>query len=384
MIIILIAAQSLIQIYSDKATFQPTSEFQIAINILETNKILVIFGPAKCGRSALGRALVRYFQGQGYAPFVPRTEGEWRKYIGVNGQRQAVLLDDMLGDTRLRKGKYRKWTQNIPTMDVFGRNSQCLTIFTIRLNVLQKMNKDCDNFCSIFGNVGFLFLANPREIKVFSSFQDVRNHLHLNEPSIKEVTNLYAACLAGKMKKVKMLLASGAEVEAVDESGQTPLHAACKSGYKQIVRCLLDKNANTNVETISGKTPLFLACKNGHYDVVKILLEKKYVHANNGPDVDAKNHRGRTPLFIACKKGHLDVVKTLVDYGANVCETDENSWTPLHAASHKGLIKIVSYLLSKGADTELETNSGQTALQLALEKGHTNVVHTLLDNSNSQ
>jgi ankyrin repeat protein len=46
---------------------------------------------------------------------------------------------------------------------------------------------------------------------------------------------------------VEMLLNKGANVEAVDSSGNTPLHCAAKTGNEIISSTLIRKHANVNV-----------------------------------------------------------------------------------------------------------------------------------------
>lgn len=61
------------------------------------------------------------------------------------------------------------------------------------------------------------------------------------------------------MPVVKLLLASGANVEAADKGGWTPLYVAASSGHVEVTKLLLSSGANIEAVTRSGWTPLFTA-----------------------------------------------------------------------------------------------------------------------------
>ncbi|XP_056145834.1 ankyrin repeat and SOCS box protein 11 [Lampris incognitus] len=84
-------------------------------------------------------------------------------------------------------------------------------------------------------------------------------------------TPLYAACLAQKIDCVKMLLHSGADVQA--GCGQdSPLHAAVRGGQINIAELLMDYGADGSCRNEEGKTPLELAAPNS---AMKAALQKR-------------------------------------------------------------------------------------------------------------
>jgi ankyrin repeat protein len=67
---------------------------------------------------------------------------------------------------------------------------------------------------------------------------------------------LHDAAGLGNIEAVKVLLASGADVNAINNDGETPLHIAAYSGMPDIAKLLLDAGADINAKTKEGKTPL--------------------------------------------------------------------------------------------------------------------------------
>lgn len=74
-----------------------------------------------------------------------------------------------------------------------------------------------------------------------------------------------------KKMMAEMLIAHGANVNAVDNYGSTPLHYAAERGSKALVEVLIDRGANINARDEDNNTALRLAELEGHKDIVKLL-----------------------------------------------------------------------------------------------------------------
>lgn len=109
--------------------------------------------------------------------------------------------------------------------------------------------------------------------------------------------------------KLQVLLAGGADVNAINKYGVTPLSITSQQGHLDIVRELIAKDAHVDRASATGATPLYTASFNGHLDVVDYLIR-------SGADVNKGDIESSTPLFYAAQKGHLGVVKYLVLSGA--------------------------------------------------------------------
>lgn len=115
-------------------------------------------------------------------------------------------------------------------------------------------------------------------------------------------------------KLVKRLVQSGANVNAINESGRTPLFTAIYQNNTEIALYLLENGATcteTNEMLKSNFTLLHYACFQGNYTLAKALLERNC-------DPNAMSSSCESAIYIAVTKGYLDIVSLLVAYNADV------------------------------------------------------------------
>jgi ankyrin len=183
---------------------------------------------------------------------------------------------------------------------------------------------------------------------------------------------LIRASMDGDMAKVQELLASGANLDTVDEEGYTSLHYASVIGHVDIVRLLIAKGANPDTTNIHGVTPLHHASFSGNTVIAQLLIEK-------GADVNVADlWIDNTPLHAASEKGHVDMARLLIEKGADVNAVNSARKTPLINASEKGHVDIVRLLIAKGADPGAANEYGITPLHWASAGGHVDIVRLLI------
>ena len=140
------------------------------------------------------------------------------------------------------------------------------------------------------------------------------------------VTALHLAARNGYESVVKALLAAGAPVNAKNtkqedhpaplgylhyrlaHSGQTPLHLAASAGFTGVVELLLAKGADADAVDDPGRTPLSYAVE-GHYQLVVQLLLAAHANPNSG-SCDL-------PLTEAAYYGDMPALKLLLANGAD-------------------------------------------------------------------
>ena len=133
---------------------------------------------------------------------------------------------------------------------------------------------------------------------------------------------------------------------------------AATEGYTDTTRILLDSGADVNAKDNIGWTALLCAAFSNQTETVRALVAK-------GAEVNARDAEGRSALFWASFSGHADVVRVLLDHGAHINDRDNYGWTPLMSAVDLGHVDAAKVLLDKGADVQARTKDGSSALRLA-------------------
>jgi hypothetical protein len=177
------------------------------------------------------------------------------------------------------------------------------------------------------------------------------------------------AARGGSADDARLLVAAGADLEAVDKVGRSALHWASRQGHADVVKALACAKANCNQADMNGSTPLWACSMNGHLRCVEVLLK-------SSADVNTAKNNGVTPLFIASNSGHCDVVDALIKGGADVNKTTLAGSTSLFVACYKGHTACVDRLVRAQADQTLEWR-GQTPLDIASKYGHVDAVKIL-------
>jgi ankyrin repeat protein len=226
-------------------------------------------------------------------------------------------------------------------------------------------------------------------------------------PLVKTINSV--GNLAARRSLVTLMLKRGANVNATDESGQSPLLAAISIGEAEIAHGLMERGADINHANQDRATPLS-ACGNSDRDHTQArsimaellrrgadvapahnggwsLLDWAIVNDNvtalqialdHGIPANSHDDRQRTPLMSAAAYGGSRVVERLLDYGAAVNAHDANGWTALMFAAQHGDVATLRTLLQHGADPRIrDREHGWTAAQRAAWVGQDEVAHWL-------
>lgn len=189
---------------------------------------------------------------------------------------------------------------------------------------------------------------------------------------------LYRAAKSGDKTTIESLINKDhIDVNEKSIREETALHGACASGKLDIVKFLIQKGSDVNSQNKIGTTPLIYATINGHLDIINALID-------NGADVNLLDYLRGSPLRWAALRPSWDpsgmnteIVKILIKKGANINAQDNTGSTPLHQAAFSGDINIANILISNGARLDLRTTGGSTANDIAVSRNNHGVAELI-------
>jgi ankyrin repeat protein len=213
-------------------------------------------------------------------------------------------------------------------------------------------------------------------------------------------TALHYAALYDAVDAVALLIEKGADIENRENYGRTPLILGARErGGPRTIKVLLDSGADVNARDKFQDTALNLASWRGKKEVVDILLDGGAGIPSKGRDVrylfsEAASHglnrlfdavakaggdpkfklsNGGTLLHAAASGGSAEIIEILISKGLDINLKDNYGWTPIHYAARDGRIEAVEQLIIEGADIETRTIMGQSPLNVADEMKHDKV-----------
>ena len=164
--------------------------------------------------------------------------------------------------------------------------------------------------------IATLLASHRTELDIFEAsavgdLAQVRQAIHRDVHSVNAFAEdgfqpLGLACFFGQGEVVTYLLGMGAEVNSPSKNNMRvmPLHSAVARRNMEITRLLLAAGAEVNAIQADDFSPLHEAAQNGQLEMVKLLIEY-------GADPQQTNKDGKNALQIAGEHQHSDVVQYL-------------------------------------------------------------------------
>ncbi len=195
--------------------------------------------------------------------------------------------------------------------------------------------------------------------------------LRLGISSDKYNTALLSTAEKGELQKIQLLITAGADVNKVNQYGNSPLILAAFNGHTECVKLLLTApGIDVNKVNQYGDSPLCLAAFKGHTECVKLLLDAP------GIDVNLANQDDDSPLCLAAENGHTECVKLLLD----ASDINLTAYTPLHfAVMTNDSAELHKLITSHKWDINQADHRGDTPLIWTAIAGHTECMKLLLD-----
>lgn len=178
---------------------------------------------------------------------------------------------------------------------------------------------------------------------------------------------------AERREVIDLLLGAGADVDAVEQAGQTALIHAAHSDAVESVKRLLAAGASLRVRASSGCDALQIAFEHANLELARVLAEAEL--ADHAP--------GATPRALVCASflGDVARVRHELERGAPPSSSPSSGEElgAIHAAVCGGDVAIVLLLLDSGASIDALDLEGVTPLIQAARMGHADVVKVLVE-----
>jgi len=181
---------------------------------------------------------------------------------------------------------------------------------------------------------------------------------------------LHQAAWHGDAQKLKVLIASGANLNARDTRGRTPLHVATFARQREAIKLLAKAGADLDLLEDDRYDAVTIAAVADDAATLSVLLS---LGAKAG---QTTSRYDGTALIAAAHLGHDEVVRRLIAAGAPLDHVNNLHWTAVIESIVLGdggprHQRTLSALVDAGADIRLTDRQGNTPLQLAKARGYT-------------
>ncbi|MDE7290854.1 MAG: ankyrin repeat domain-containing protein [Treponemataceae bacterium] len=181
--------------------------------------------------------------------------------------------------------------------------------------------------------------------------------------STKKSKTVQELIVAGEIEKAKSLFTNQAEINNVDEDGNTALHVAAKLNESDLVTFLIVKGADTELKNKYGDTPLHVAIANDAYESSRALTSL-------GADIFALNAKGKSALEIAITKSNV-YYDIMINEKTALLRDMNNGNGIVHYFVLTRNQRALLYCINKRLDIDKKNSAQETPLALALKNPDT-------------
>ncbi|XP_037299699.1 transient receptor potential cation channel subfamily A member 1 isoform X2 [Manduca sexta] len=212
-----------------------------------------------------------------------------------------------------------------------------------------------------------LYLSEPGRLGV----RDGRGRTATHQAAAKNNTNI-----------LHYIKNYGGDLNALDNSKNTPLHVAVENEALGAIEFLLQNRVETGLLNEKSQAPIHLATELNKVEVLQIFAKYK-----NDFNVNLGGEHGRTALHLAAIHDHEICAKILItDLGAEWKKPCNNGYYPIHEAAKNASSRTMEVFLqwgeSKGCTREsmisLYDNEGNVPLHSAVHGGDIKAVELCL------
>ncbi|KAF3007280.1 hypothetical protein E8E14_000869 [Neopestalotiopsis sp. 37M] len=193
---------------------------------------------------------------------------------------------------------------------------------------------------------------------------------YVNARDQDERTPLHYALRVPSFRNAEILLSSKADIHAADKEGLTPLgyalwlHSSKQFIIAQVIELLQRYGADISAVNPSGETLLHWSLRHGLHECVAQLV-------NCGADISRPDSNRYSPIWRAVLTSQPDVksIQLLINHGASMQESDQEGCTLLHRAVERAKFSVVKVLVRNGASPNAKNKHGQSSFDFAMSLG---------------
>eukprot|EP00327_Prymnesium_parvum_P014728 CAMPEP_0113246232 /NCGR_PEP_ID=MMETSP0008_2-20120614/9358_1 /TAXON_ID=97485 /ORGANISM="Prymnesium parvum" /LENGTH=1137 /DNA_ID=CAMNT_0000093969 /DNA_START=33 /DNA_END=3446 /DNA_ORIENTATION=- /assembly_acc=CAM_ASM_000153 len=293
----------------------------------------------------------------------------------TKSEKQIAKLADMLfasaaGKLEVVQEAVEQGGVDVNEADYEGRTAMHIAASSSQLAILDFLvsRRANVNRKDSFGKTPLANAVAKGHEQVASILHNVGGELGWDEAEM--ASELCEKAREGDNKRITLLLACNARVNAADYDSRTCLHLAASEGNFKVCELLLKHNADVNVTDRWGGTPLRDAIREGHDEVAKLLRGE-----DGELNYDEANASGE--LCELARLGLAARLDLLLHCGCDVNAADYDARTCLHLAASVGNLPIVQRLVELKADVNARDRWGGTPLRDAVREGHPEVARAL-------
>ena len=162
---------------------------------------------------------------------------------------------------------------------------------------------------------------------------------------------------AGRIDDAKKLFQTKADINAVDQNGDTVLHLAAAKNDADLVGFLISKGADTSLKNYNSEIPLHVAIKHDSFDAARNL-------AAGGSDIFTKDGSGTTALELALARSDIYYDIMITTRSGDLRDTDGESIVHYFVKTENE--KAIACCIKKNIPVGVKDKNGVTPLMLAL------------------
>nr|TKR75032.1 hypothetical protein D5086_0000289440 [Populus alba] len=191
-------------------------------------------------------------------------------------------------------------------------------------------------------------------------------------------TALMLAAKADQAGYFPELIVSGAELDLVNNNGETAVQLAKRSVFGSSLADIFRQAITTGRKVYSN---LELESEFGNTELLQMILQY------STEDIIKHDGLGLTPTMVSVKAGHTEAFRLLIDGRADISEKSRDcqpvvslfqNRRALHFAARVGNLPAIVQLLEMGFPINSVDDSGHSPLMLASREGHAYACKLLL------